>query len=408
MELIKLDQSHRESFEKLMKFSFPLEDEEENEEVALFLKNNRIWDEAYGWFDGDTLVSTYSSYSGQFKIRNKFFKVKFIDLVATLPTYRKKGLVRKGLTLELEKNFDSQFHFFSLGPFKQEFYRNLGFETVMDSRRVEFDFDFLSKKTDFQGYRTKIGILKEDSNLREDLMQVKKWMGENSRYNQAKIPELYDEVFFQMSKKYVAIAYDENSIPKGYMIFSEIEQILKITNMHYIDLQAFYALKQLLLSYQDQVKKILFTSIQPDLPIDLLIDNYWLTGKKCSVQDNSWRMFRIVNLESVLREICKEIQDNEIYLKVSDGLFNQNNGIYLFSKNKIERVDSYSGKIDAALSISDLVPLLSGRKSSYDLYLTGKLTIPGNGTIYNSKSLAPPIIAELDKIFPKVTTFGIL
>ena len=31
MELIKLDQSHRESFEKLMKFSFPPEDEEENE-----------------------------------------------------------------------------------------------------------------------------------------------------------------------------------------------------------------------------------------------------------------------------------------------------------------------------------------------------------------------------------------
>ena len=107
MELIKLDKSHRESFEKLMKFSFPPEDEEENEEVALFLKNKRIWDDAYGWFDGDTLVSTYSSYSGQFKIRDKNFNVKFIDLVATLPTYRKKGLVRKGMKLELEKNFDS-------------------------------------------------------------------------------------------------------------------------------------------------------------------------------------------------------------------------------------------------------------------------------------------------------------
>jgi len=408
MELIKLDKSHKDSFEKLMKFSFPPEDEEENEEVALFLKNKRIWDDAYGWFDGDTLVSTYSSYAGQFKIRDENFNVKFIDLVATLPTYRKKGLVRKGLKLELEKNFDSQVHFFSLGPFKQDFYRNLGFETVMDSIKIEFDYDFLSKKTDFQGYRTKIGILKEDSNLLEDLMQVKKWMREHSRYNIAKIPEIYNEVFFQMSKKYVAVVYDKNSIPKGYMIFSEIEQILKITYIQYINLQAFYALKQFLLSYKDQVKGIQFTSIQPDLPIDLLIDNYWLTGKKCSVQDNSWRMFRIVNLVSVLKEICKELPDKDIFLKVSDGLLNQNNGIFLISKSKIERIDSYSGKIDAVISISDLVPLLSGRKSSFELYLTGKLTIPENEKIYNSKNLAPPIIAEFDKIFPKVTTFGIL
>ena len=408
MKLVKLDQSHRVSFEKLMKFSFPPEDEEENEEVALFLKNERIWDDAYGWFDGDTLVSSYSSYSAQFKIRNTFFNVKFIDLVATLPTYRKKGLVRKGLKMELEKNFGSQFHFFSLGPFKQEFYRNLGFETVMDSRKIEFDFDFLSKKTDFLGYRTKIGILKEDSNLREDLMQIKKWMGEQSRYNQAKIPELFDEVFFQLSKKYVAIAYDENSIPKGYMIFSEIDQILKITYIQYIDLQAFYALKQFLLSYKDQVKGIHFTSIQPDLPIDLLIDNYWLTGKKCLVQDNSWRMFRIVNLESILREICKELPDKEIYLKVSDNLLKQNNGIFILSKSKIEKFNLYSGKIDAVISISDLVPLLSGRKSSFELYLTGKLTIPENEKIFNSKSLAPPIISEFNKIFPKLTTFGIL
>ena len=239
-------------------------------------------------------------------------------------------------------------------------------------------------------------------------MQVKKWMREHSRYNLAKIPEIYNEVFFQMSKKYVAVTYDENSIPKGYMIFSEIEQILKITYMQYIDLQAFYALKQFLLSYKDQVKRILFTSIQPDLPIDLLIGNYWLTGKKCSVQDNSWRMFRIVNLEKVLSKICKELPDKEIYLKVSDGLLNQNNGIFLLSKSEIDRVDSYSGKIDAVISISDLIPLLSGRKSSYELYLTGKLTIPENETIFNSKNLAPQIITEFDKIFPKVTTFGIL
>lgn len=405
MELIKLDQSHKEQFEKLIKFSFP---EVVEEEVKLFYKNKKMWEETFGWFDGDTLVSTYSSFSGQFKIRDEAFNTKSIEFVATLPPYRKKGLVRKGMKLELEKIFDSKFHFLCLGPFKHDFYRNLGFETAMDSKKLELDYDFISRKTDLQGYTNKIGILKEDSNLRNDMNQVKKWFWEHSRYNQAKIPEIFNYVFFEMSKNYVTIAYDENSIPKGYIVFSEKDQILNISYIQYIDLQAFYALKQFLLSYQDQVKEIHFTSIPPDFPIDLLIDNYWLTGKKISFQDTPWRMFRIINLEKVLFKICKKFPDQDIYLKVSDDLIDKNNGIIHFSKSKIERVDSYSGEIDANISISDLVPLISGRKSSFELYLTGKLTIPENEKIYNSENLAPPIIAEFDKIFPKVSTFGIL
>ncbi len=406
MEIIKLDQSHKDQFKKLLNFSFPPEDEEEKEWIEIFLKNDKIWDDAYGFFDGDTFASTYGSYSGQFMIRNEVFDVKFIENVATLPPYRKKGLTRKGLEKELKTNFDSNFHFLCLGPFKHVFYRNLGFETAMDSKRLEFDFDFLSKKTDFRGYTTKIGNLKQDSNLRDDIAEVKKWFWEHSRYNQAKMPEIFDEVFFRMTNKYVVVAYNENFIPKGYVIYSEKNQKLVINKMLFIDLQAFYALKQFLLSYQDQVKEILFTDLPPDFPIDLLVDNLWLTGKKLSYEDKGWHMFRIVNLEKVLRKICKEIPDQDIFLKVSDDLFKKNSGIFHFSNSKIERIESYSGKIDASISVSDLVPLVTGRKSSFEQYLSGKLTIPENETIYNSKNLAPQIISEFDKMFPKLITFS--
>ena len=410
MEFIKLNKSHKESLEKLLKFSFPPEDEIEKEWIKLFLKNEKIWDDAYGWIDEDndnTLLSTHSSFSGQLKIRDELFDAKFIENVATLPPYRNKGLVRKGLKLELEKNYGSKFHFLCLGPFKHNFYRNLGFETATDCKKLEFDFDFLSKKTDFREYRTKIGKLMEDSNLRDDLIQVNKWFGDHSRYNQNNYPEIFNETYFQLSHIYLAVVYDENSVPKGYITYFEKDQMLRINTFQYIDLQAFYALKQFLLSYQDQVKRIRFDSIPSDFPIDLLIDNYWLTGKKLSHQDVPWHMFRIVNVEKVLNKICKEFPDQDIYLKVSDEILSKNNGIFLFSKSNIEKVESYSGKIDANISISDLVLLVTGRKSSFELYLNGKLTIPENEKIYNSKNLAPQIIAELDKIFPKVNTFSL-
>ncbi|MHA1474066.1 MAG: GNAT family N-acetyltransferase [Promethearchaeota archaeon] len=406
MELIKLNKSHKESLQKLLKFSFPPEGEQDTEWANLIIKNEKIWDEAYGFLDGDNLVSTYGSYSSQLKIRGEIFDVKYIENVATLPTYRKKGLVRKGLIKELEKNCDSKFHFLGLGPFKHEFYRNLGFENAMDSKKLDLDFEFLSKKTDFKGYRTKMGKLKEAHNLRDDIAKVNKWFWEHSRYNLSKAHELFTETYIQMSKKYIAVAYNENSEPKGYIVYFEKDTMLKIEVMQFVDLQAFFSLKQFLRSYQDQVKGIHFFSIQPDFPIDLLIENYWLTGKKCSFQDNPWQMLRIVNLEKVLSKICKELPDQDIYLEVSDNLLNNNNGIFLFSKNKFERVETYSEKIDASISISDLVPLVTGRKSSFELYLTGKLSVPGNEIVSNSKNLAPQIIAEFDKIFPKVNTFS--
>ena len=406
MELIKLDKSHKDQLEKLLKFSFPPEGEQDIEWANLIIKNEKIWDEAYGFFDGDTLTSTYGSYSGQVMIRGEIFDVKFIENVATLPTYRKKGLVRKGLIKELEKNCDSKFHFLGLGPFKHEFYRNLGFENAMDSKKLDLDFDFLSKKTDYRGYTTKMGKLKEAPTLRDDIAKINKWFWEHSRYNLSKEHGLFTETYIQMSKKYIAVAYNENSEPKGYIVYFEKDTMLKIEIMQFIDLQAFYALKQFLLSYQDQVKKIHFFTIPPDFPIDLFIENYWLTGKKCSFQDNPWNMFRIVNLEKVLSKICKEFPDQDIYLEVSDDLLKKNNGIFLFSKSKIERVESYSGKIDASISIGDLVPLVTGRKSSFELYLNGKLTVPGKETIHNSKNIAPQIIEKFDKIFPKVDTYS--
>ncbi|MHA1719511.1 MAG: GNAT family N-acetyltransferase [Promethearchaeota archaeon] len=406
MVFIKLNKSNKESFEKLLKFSFPPEDEEENEWTKLFLKADRIWDDAYGYFDGNTLISTYSSYSGQFMIRDEVFDVKFIENVATLPSYRKMGLIKKGLKEEIERNFDSKFNFLCLGPFKHQFYRNLGFEIAMDRQKLEFDLDFLSKKVVSKGYSTKIGYLKQDSDLREDILQVNKWLWDHCRYNQARAPKLFKEVFYQMSKIFIAVSYDENGIPKGYLIYSEKDRSLKIDSMQYVDLQAFYSLKQFLLSYQDQANKILFRNLPPDFPIDLLIDNLWLNGKKLSLQNIAWHMFRIVNLEKVLRKICKKFPDKEIYLEVSDDLINENCGVFLISKKKIGKIEKYSGKIDVKISISDLVPLISGKKSSFDLYLTGKLIIPEIKTIYNSKNLAPQIIFELDEIFPKMVTFS--
>ena len=67
-------------------------------------------------------------------------------------------------------------------------------------------------------------------------------------------------------------------------------------------------------------------------------------------------------------------------------------------------MDDTPEKFDVSIRISDLVPLITGRKSARELYLTGKLTIPGGMVVENSENI-PSIILSLKKLFPKQVTY---
>ncbi|MHA1746380.1 MAG: GNAT family N-acetyltransferase [Promethearchaeota archaeon] len=406
LKLVKLDATYLEQYKTLLKLTFPADDEFEQEWGKIFLQHEDLWTDAYGWVDGDDLVAAYSSYTGEMQIRKKSYPVKFIENVATLPSYRNQRLISTALKGEMAKYQGGEVSFLCLGPFKHAYYRNLGFESGMDSQRLEMDFDFLSSHLGSEsGYTTKMGYLHTHPEFQEAMKLVQQWYWAHSRYNEIKDPKIFTDTIFKLTKSLIAVAYDENGTPKGYFVYQEKDRKISVHAFRYINLAAFYVLKKYILSYRDQVAKIQFNSLPPDFPIDLLVENMWLTGKKFVLSQNPWQMLRILNVQKLLPTIMEQTPEEEIFLQVYDRQIDGNNGIFRLSPSgEAARMDDIAGKVSVSIAISDLVTLITGRKSARELYLTGKLAIPDGVVVENSENI-PPIILSLEKMFPKQVTY---
>ena len=318
VKLVKLDATYLEQYKTLLQLTFPTDDEFEREWSKFFLQHEDLWSDAYGWVDGDTLVASYSSYKGEMQIRKKTYPVNFIENVATLPSYRNQRLISTSLQGEMAKYQEGKVQFLCLGPFKHEYYRNMGFESGMDCSRLEMDFDFLSSHLEYSesGYTTKMGYLHSNPEFQKAMKSIQFWYWENSRYNELKNPKIFDDTAFKMPKSLISIAYDENAVPKGYLLYHEKDRKIIVHALRYVNLAAFYALKKYLLSYRDQVATIQLNAIPPDFPIDLMVENMWLTGKKFALSQNPWHMLRILNVQKLLPTIMEHAPEEAIFLQV--------------------------------------------------------------------------------------------
>lgn len=408
MKLVKLDTTYLDQYKALMQLTFIDDDELEQEWTKFFLQHEDLWTDAYGWVDEGTLVAAYSSFSAEIQVRKKSFPVKYIENVATLPSYRNQRLISTALKGEMAKYPDGKIPFLVLGPFKHQYYRNLGFECGMDNHKLEMDFDFLSPHLKFteSGYTTKMGFLHTHPEFQEAMKVVKQWDWDHSRYNETKDPKIFEDTNLKLTKNRVVIAYDEKAVPKGYVLYFEKDRKFIVYAFRYVDLAAFYTLKKYMLSYQDQVAKIQFNAIPPDFPLDLMVDNLWLTGKNFSFSYAPWQMCRILHVQTLLPSIMQGKPPEEIYLQVVDKHMAENDGIFrLAPSGDVERMDDASKMVNASITISDLVPLVTGRKSARDLYFTGKLAIPTQNVIEND-DFVPPIVSMLEKLFPKHVTYS--
>ncbi|MHA1721434.1 MAG: sterol carrier protein domain-containing protein, partial [Promethearchaeota archaeon] len=125
---------------------------------------------------------------------------------------------------------------------------------------------------------------------------------------------------------------------------------------------------------------------------------------------------RIVNILSLFNQLQLSFPKQDIYMEIKDKQIEQNNGVFCLSSDyPIKKIDNLLKPIDVSISISDLVPLITGRKSALDLYFMGKLRViqtqSNSGSnqsekIINSLDKIPPIVHEIDKIFPKQITFS--
>lgn len=406
MKYIRLDKRYKEQLRKIYKIVF--EDSFDEEYCEFCLNHDNFWEQTYGWVDDDKLITTYTTLDIELQIRKKVFKCHHLDGVATLPTHRNQGLVKKMLLEDVKECRKNNIPIISLDPFKHSYYRNQGFEVAMESNKIEMDFALLSKEAKDSSYYVKMDYLNENEDLQKDYKELCDWFWDNSPYNEMKQPLSYEETKFKHTDIFIAIAYDRNNQPHGYMIYTESEKTLNITSFRYINLKAFYALKNQLLSYRDQINKIRFSKTPNDFPINLLVKDYWTVDREVKITKTLSRMLRIVDVKVILEGLMCSLPKSRVCLKIEDRLIEDNNGRFIIDidgqVNKIKDNDCPDEEIE--VSISDIVPLISGRKSAVELYFEGRLRMSGSTEVYHSTNYLPEVIKVFDKLYPKTIAFN--
>lgn len=403
MHIQKLDKSYKDDllniFRQVFKSDF------RSDVDKFFYEHDTTWEYVYGALEKDKLIATYISFAMKVQIRDKILSGHYLDGVATLPPYRNQGIIKRLFYEDVQRCRAEKIPLILLDPFKHSYYRKFGFEIVMDKQRFKIDWDFMSADCPCQDYFIKMGYLHDNQELQDAYKEVKGWIWENSPYNEMTFPTSYEETKFHVKDTLIAVAYDGSNHPQGYMLYNAKDESLNIDILRYTNLTAFFALKKHLLSYKDQIKKLDFKKIPLDFPVELLIDSYWRVGREVELLTFPSRMMRIIDVQMLIEELMVIPTSTPICLFVRDEFLPECQGkYYINTDGRVEKVDEKI--VDLTIAISDLAPLLTGRKSPGELYLHGKLEIPNQPIVYHTIQKIPEIVQTLERCFPKVLTFN--
>ena len=404
MKLVKLDKGYKDDLLDLWKVAFEEDEEFSSDLCTHFFNQEDLWQYAYGWIENNKLVSTYLSLDVKVLIRNKEFRGHYIDGLATLPSHRGKGLINKQMFNDAKGCFKNNIPLMLVDPSRDSFYRKFGFEFAVDQYRVTIDKNFCSKTKYNSQYSVREDALSGNRELQMAYKDMNKWLFNHSRYNEMKWPKCYEDIKFKRKDINLAVTFDNDNSPKGYILYTREDTNMIIESFRYLNLDAFYALKGHMMALDEDVSRFTFNSIPEDFPIDLFIKDLGRPEKKLFF--GSWisRMIRIINLKNLLEELLETTPRSPISIHLIDDIIVENQGFYtILPSGKVEKHNS--GDSDVTITIADIVPLLTGLKSAKELYYKGKLKVNGREAIVQSY-VVPEIIREIDGILPKAITFS--
>lgn len=403
MNIIKLDKSFADEMYQVWKKAFEDDEDFEDDFCQRFFSQDDLWEHAYGWIDEKELVSTYLSLKVKILIRNKEFNAHYIDGIATLPSHRRRGLVHQQMLNDAKECMKSDTPLMLLDPSRDSFYRKFGFEFALDKYRVRIDKDFFSENHPSGNCKVESDLLINSNHLQKGYKDINKWLWENSRYNEMKWPPCYEDIKFQREDIKIAVVSDKKENPIGYILYEVNGEIMNIISFRYTNLEAFYALKNYINTYEG-VNSFVFSSIPVDFPLDFLVTNIQKPQKRVVVYNFITRMARITNVERFMEKLLCYLPHKPVCFNISDEILAENNGFFTISpEGKV--IKTSEANYHVTITISDLVPLLTGLKSAEELYYNRRLRVNSDDNIVQSTTTLPEVIKVINKMFPKVTTY---
>ncbi|MEQ7217382.1 GNAT family N-acetyltransferase [Vagococcus fluvialis] len=351
------DKKDIEKVHELGSYAFNMDHTEEQKQA--YIEKNTFIDNYVDEVDGEVL-SQIVSYPFEVTIKGQVMKMSGIGDVASYPETRGSGGIRNIFSAIFNDLHENGTELSYLAPFSQPFYRKFGYETVFDSEEIRIPKAVITQiKPEKKG---KVKRVKwEDEDTKAILKEI--YRDTLEKVHGSVIREDYWWHYTMIKKqKRVAICYDDNNMPQGYLIYGLVgASEFQIFEMAYRNSFALRKLMSFVSSHSGSFNEFVSTNLPDKAVLELFTEISGITRKTYS-----YMMVKIVNFKQFIEKypFKKVEKEADFYVDIQDNSCEWNNGIFhLVIKNgkaTCEKVTE-AKKIDYSGSIQHFTQVFMGR-----------------------------------------------
>ncbi|MBP1970897.1 putative acetyltransferase [Virgibacillus natechei] len=369
-----LTEANYEEIFSLSQFAFQYElSEEDLEKKKVEAHRHTIW----GWMEEAQIAAKLHLIPLPCYIHGKPFEMGGISGVATWPEYRRRGMVKHLLYHALKQMKQNGQALSFLHPFSFAFYRKYGWEHTFTNQQYSIPVERLKNKWDAKGYVRRIqpdiellhGVYTEYAkSFNGMLVRDEKW---------------WEQRVLKDKSLQIAVAYDTDDHPEGYLLYKVKENVLTVKEMVYHNLNARKLLLDFMGNHDSMANTVSLTVPEGD-NLALLLDDPTFEQKL-----QPYFMARIVDVRAFLKEYPFQGEAN-LSITVEDSFFPENSGTYSLQHSG-ERLDDHKASIYCSIQV--LTGMLLGYKRPKDYEQAGLLNGDGQA------------IDQLEDLIPRQHTF---
>lgn len=339
-----------------------------------------------GCYDGDTLVSQFAVYPLEMNIYSAVYQIGFITSVSTYPEYSGKGIMSRLMKQSLIRMKEKRQSLALLYPYSIPLYRKYGWEIVSNKisytikdrqiparikapgnvRRVAWDNE------DFTTLHMQFAKQTHGCLFRNSLAWEEYWRWD------------YDDTM-------VAIYYNVENIPLGYMVYLIRNDIMHVKEMIYLNREAQKGLWEYIHAHDSMIDEVRGnTYFNEPVAFDM-------EDGDIKEMIRPYIMGRIVDVETFFANyLCEPLEQNIcISFEITDTVLDWNNRTYnvLFHNGHCSFVKQ-KADYHVSMSIATLTTLLLGYKTAKQLWRMERI----QGDEYSIKRLDDVILHEVPYI----------
>lgn len=370
-EIRNLKTDDAEQYNALLRYAFQITEQElsetgwRNDEITQSKFPILERADVLGCFDRDTLVSQIAVYPLKMNVYGAVYPIGFVTSVCTYPEYTGRGIMKRLMRRSLEHMRRRQQSLALLFPYSIPLYRKMGWEII--SNKITYSI----KDTQIPTKATAPGYVRRVDWENEDLRNLHAQFASETHGCLFRNALAWEEYWrWDEDDTVVAIYYDVNDHPSGYMVYLIKDDIMHIKEMIYLSNEAKEGLWEYIRAHDSMIDEVRGSSYYSD-PIA-----FELEDGDIRESIRPYIMGRIVDVEQFFRKYhCDPTADRvRIAFSIEDSFLPWNNRTFtvLFHHGDCSPVEEAPDET-VRMSIATLTTMLLGYKTAAKLSRMGRI-----------------------------------